>query len=467
MTTTGDRNWAYQEFGDARLGNLRRRDRLVAMAGQVAAAPAGKVTEVFSNAASREGAYRLLENNDVAVEEIAAAAHRAAARRAWGQAFVFVPVDGSSLSLTDRKEQKSLGVVGKRSIGASGLHVMTALALQSDGTPIGVCGQRFWARAKGAPKKKNGLPLEERETRFWLEVMQQVENAFAKEASSTRVWFQCDRGADAWPVIDHALENKALLTVRATHSRRVTAATKNGRQEYLWPQLAKTEPGGHYALQVTEGHKRAARIAWMVLQWSPVVLDMEDTYTGRRRQAPMWAVRAVEQGTTPAGEERIEWMLLTTHPVDSLEDAQLVLVGYATRWRIEEFHRIWKTGACRVEDTQLEERENIERWATILASVAVRILRLTYLARTTPDAPATVELSSVEIQAVIRLRKPKGVRSDAVPQIGDALRWIADLGGYTGKSSGGPPGALVIARGLRRVEPAVALLSDGEKSDQW
>jgi hypothetical protein len=296
--------------------------------------------------------------------------------------------------------------------------------------------------------------------------MQQVQNAFTKEAPTTRPWFQCDRGADAWPVIAEAIDTGALLTVRATHSRKLKG-TVNSRQEYLWPHLAKQEPGGHYALQVLPGPNRTARSAWMVIQWSPVVLDMRDTRSGHRRQAPLWAVRAVEQGTTPAGEERIEWMLLTTHPVVSLEDAQLVLAGYATRWRIEEFHRIWKTGACRVEETQLEERENIIRWATILASVAIRILRLTYLARTTPQEPATVELSQPEIQAVIRLRKPKGVRPDTVPTIGDVVRWIADLGGYTGKSSGGPPGALVIARGLRRVEPAALVLDDSKESDQW
>jgi hypothetical protein len=465
MQTVRRGSWAYQEFGDADLGNLLRRDRLVAMAAQAAATPGGKVTEVFSESATREGAYRLLENDKVAVEEIAAAAHRATARRCYGESYVFVPVDGSSLSLTDRTEQKGLGVVGKRSIGALGLQVMTAIAVEPDGAPVGLCGQRFWTRPKGAATKKNGLPLEERETRFWLDVMKQVQSVFTEEAPSTRPWFQCDRGGDAWPVIAHALDTDALLTVRATHSRRLEG-TIHGRQEYLWPHLASKEPGGHYALGVPAGKNRTARTAWMVLQWSPVVLDLEDTFTGRRRQAPMWAVRTVEQGTTPPGEERIEWMLLTTHPVNHLDDARLVLVGYAARWRIEEFHRIWKTGACRVEETQLEERENIERWATILASVAMRILRLTYLTRTAPEAPATEELSRAEIQAVIRLRRPKSVRPNTVPNIGDALRWIADLGGYTGKSSGGPPGALVIARGLRRMAPVADIL-DEEKGDQW
>ena len=92
----------------------------------------------------------------------------------------------------------------------------------------------------------------------------------------------------------------------------------------------------------------------------------------------------------------------------------------------------------------------------------MRIQRLTYIARVTPEVPATVELAPVEIEATILLRKPKGVKRKDIPTLGQAVRWIADLGGYTGKSSGGPPGAIVLIRGLLRIEPIVMVLSDGE-----
>jgi hypothetical protein len=148
-------------------------------------------------------------------------------------------------------------------------------------------------------------------------------------------------------------------------------------------------------------------------------------------------------------------------PVDDAIAAQQVVHGYATRWRIEEFHRIWKTGGCNVEDTQMRELEHIVRWATLHASVAMRLLRLTYLARTAAQQPATVELSRHEIDAVILSRKPKGARRGDTPTIGVIVAWIADEGGYTGKSSGGPPGAVVIARGLERIQVIAKVLADG------
>ena len=453
--------WAEQEFGQAKLGDDRRRQRLVAVAARVASSPAGRVTQVFSDSAEREGTYRFLENDAVPVPEIARAAHGAAARRCQGAEFAWVPVDGSSLNLPDPDRRKGLGVVGARSIGAQGLQVMTAIAVRPDGTPAGLVGQRFWARPKRSKAKKNDRrTVGDKETRYWLDVMSQTRQAFAAEASPVRPWFQLDRGGDAWPVLLDALDTQSLLTVRAAHDRRLMG-TVDGEREYLWPTLEARRPAAHYDLEIPAGPNRQARMARMAIQFCRVVLDLRDPRTKRQRFAPLWAVRTREAGTTPTGEEPIEWLLLTTFPVTDVAAAKLVIAGYATRWRIEEFHKAWKSGACNVEDTLLEGRDSIERWATILASVAMRIVRLTYLARVTPEAPATDELTRPEIDAVILLKRPRGVRRGATPTVAEVTRWIADLGGYVGKSSGGPPGAIVIARGLRRIEPIATVLDGG------
>ncbi|WP_338046665.1 transposase [Polyangium spumosum] len=151
---------------------------------------------------------------------------------------------------------------------------------------------------------------------------------------------------------------------------------------------------------------------------------------------------------------------MTNHPITTLEDACLVVFGYTQRWRIEEFHRTWKQGGCNVEATQLQTSEHVKRWATLLAAVAMRIERLKYLSRNQPDLPATEELSRYEIDALIlkrRKRKNPGI-PDGILTIGIATQWIAELGGYTGKSSGGPPGSITIGRGLERLAPVAETL---------
>lgn len=329
------------------------------MAGGAAQRPAGKLTEVFSVAAEREAAFRFVENDRIRAADIAAAAHRCTARRCLGQSIVYVPVDGSSLSLSDHAHQKGLGLVGARASAAPGLQVMTAMAVSVSGTPLGACGQLWWARTERSPAKKHDRrPLEQKETSHWLEAMAQVRATLRQSAPTTKPWFQLDRGGDAWAVFADAHRNRdhSFVTVRAAYERRLVG-TIHGRRQYLWRTLRRQEPLASYSLAVPAGPSRKARTAVMQLQACPVTLDLVDPHHQLQRFAvSLWAVRVREVGTTPPDEAPIEWLLLTTYPVADAADAHQVLLGYATRWRIEDFHRTWKSGACRVEDTQLRDR---------------------------------------------------------------------------------------------------------------
>lgn len=176
----------------------------------------------------------------------------------------------------------------------------------------------------------------------------------------------------------------------------------------------------------------------------------------------MNVVWAREEGTTPSGETPLDWLLLTNHPVETVDDVRLVVFGYTLRWRIEDFHRTWKGGGCRVEQTQLRAREHVLKWATILAAVALRIERLKHLSRVSPELPADAEFTSREIQALLVLKQPSEAPTKSLLgstlTIGQATRLIAELGGYTGKSSGGPPGSTTIGRGLERIRIAAEVL---------
>ena len=155
-------------------------------------------------------------------------------------------------------------------------------------------------------------------------------------------------------------------------------------------------------------------------------------------------------------------MLLTNLPVETLAESIRVVRLYAQRWRIEDFHRTWKSGRCDVEAMQLRSAAAAMKWATVLAAVAARIERLKHLARTQPDEPASIEFTKTELRALIVLKRDQKKKTetipDTMPTIADATRWVAELGGYTGKSSGGPPGSTTIGRGLQRVRDAAHLL---------
>ena len=455
---------AQEEFGRAKLGDVRNERRLLDMVVRVANRSSGKVSEVFDKPAELQGAYDFLENERVRAADIAMAIASKTAERCREHSYVFMPEDGSSITLTDRLKSKELGPIGASTAKARGLKMINCIAISPDGVPLGLLAQKWWVRDDtpiGKKKTHAKRKTEQKETQHWLDAEQYARDIFAAAQIKTRIWTQKDREADSWPQILDALthETTQWTTIRASWNRRLETGNTQEESVYLWPHIDKQEAAGCYKLDVQEGKNRRARVAHMQVRFCKVTLDLCDKRTDKRVPAEIYVVCTEEIGTTPQGEEPIRWRLLTTYPVLSLLDASLVIDGYAKRWLVEQFHKGWKSGQCNVEDTQLRSAEAIMKWATILAADAMRLQRIVYFARTQPQAPASVELSLDEIQAATVLqydsKKPRKHIDPATVTISQAVEWIARLGGYTGRSSGGPPGMIVIARGLRDIAVAV------------
>lgn len=461
--------WAEHTFGKAELRDKRRVGRLVKMAQQVAKKPAGNVTKVFTTSADREAAYRFVENTDVDPEAIVKSMRFAVMERCSNEPFVFLAIDGSSVTLADHFRKKDYGSIGPRKLGARGLKVMAALAISSEGTPIGLTSLQMWSRGEKNKVHHNKRTLAEKETRFAAEAVVATAKAFDENQPSCRVWFQLDRENDGEQMLGTNSSTTHLYTVRANANRRIH--TENGKAQYVRDVIAqKKTHQGTFTLEIPAGHKRSARTAMISIRAAKVTLSLRDQRTERRRPFDTHAVYAFESSYVPDGEERIDWLLYTNHPIETNEDLALILFGYTQRWRIEDFFRAWKTTGCNVEETQLHSAHSVRIWGTMLAAKAARIERLKHLSRTQPSLPASVELTELEIEVLLMLKKSQKKRTeqilDKMPTIEEAVRWVADLGGYTGKSSGGPPGSVVIRRGLETLRisaEAVKLMRSSEK----
>ncbi len=419
------------------------------MAAQLAEQPAGRITKAFGSAAEREAAYRLVENDRFSTAALGTAMHHAAARRASAHDEIIVPIDG--VAFTVAHAGSGFGPVSNKDHG-NGAHAMTALGLTPDGVPLGVLGQVFWTRspARSPEYRHDKRPISDRETGHWLTALTQATEALRQVAPSTTPWFQLDRGGDCAEVLLHARSLNVEVTVRACYDRVVTGGK-------LWAKAASGTYLGKYRLRVAKPGSRA-RTATIHVRARPVELQLRPgpLAQGPVRLQTMYVVEARERGKRRDG---VLWRLLTTKPVTTFAQAKRVIAAYTYRWRIEEFHLAWKSGACGIEQSWLRDREHFFKWATITAAVAARLERIKLLSRTEPERNALDEFTRDEIDAAIALRKPKGVAFGAKPTLGEMTRWVADIGGYTGKSSGGPPGIRVLSRGFDRVEAAAQAIA--------
>jgi hypothetical protein len=432
----------------------------VQVATALAVRPAGTVTQVFDDSADREGAYRLLSNEAVPAAELTRAMCVATAERCAAYDRVYVPVDGTSLSLRDSKGIRGVGGVGPWKDHGRGLQVVTALAVDPQGTPIGVCAQTWWARQQVVGLRRcSRRKVGDKETRFALDTLQTALAELKAQCPETLAVALMDRGFDCWPVLRTAAEG-AHFIVRARPKRRLADGPRGGRR-YL-PQTMQAQPiRGRYDVNVPERDGHCARVARMHVRTARVTVRLR---VGKKRVEHQELNAVWAQEVDGPRDSPLSWMLLTTEPIETFSQVLEVVHAYTLRWRIEEMHRAWKRGGCNVEDTQLRSREAIIKWATLHAAVATRAVRLTQLARTQPDVSASEEFSQTEIDAAIVLRRKRTkYRIGDVPALVDVVGMIADIGGYTGKSSGGPPGPAVIARGLERLGIAAEVLEATRK----
>ncbi|GAC1393339.1 MAG: IS4-like element ISLpn5 family transposase [Polyangiales bacterium] len=442
------RDWCQEQFASAEFGNVARARRAALMLRRALERPAGRLTDVFSDAAEQQAAYNFVEGATPPAVLTSAIAE-ATLRQLADEEFVFVPVDGTSLSLTDRGQTKGFGSIKVRGLPTRGLKVVDALAVRADGTTLGLLDLEWWARApRRASSRSRRRRLGETETHHWTNSIARVLARFSGHPCVP--WFVIDREGDASAILRALASEPCHFTVRVSQRQRPVVSGST-RRAALGRYMRRRPIVGTRVVVVPQAPGRRARVAILDVRSARVSLELPVHETQKRMRIQVGVVWAKER-RVPHGEKPVEWMLLTNRPVGSTDQMAAVLDSYRQRWRIEDFHRAWKSGRCCVEDTQLRAKDHVLRWATLLAAVATRIEQLKQLARTKPETLASDVFTDLQIRALIALKRRYKKRTetipDDVPTVATAVRWLAEVGGYQGKSSGGPPGSVTIGRGL-------------------
>lgn len=451
--------WAEGVVGRCELGDKRRTHRLVTMVAHLASHVGSSPYAAFrGDEAGIEGAYRLLRNDAVEPEAIAQGAYESAVRAAAGCAEVLALEDSTTLSY-GHGAREALGDLGGPAGGTHrGFQVHSVLLVDAHSErTLGLAEQQRWRRdsaARGQRHRRAERVYEDKESFKWQRASQRLAERMGEAMS--RVISVCDREADVFAYLAHKVECGERFVVRAACNRRTEDEVLGG----LFEQLEAAPVVGHERVRIPQRGGRRARDAQVELRACEVeVLEPRAGARGRRLR-----LNALLAHEPEGGREALRWVLLSSERIDDEASARRVLRYYGLRWRIEEFHKAWKSGGTDVERRRMQTPDNLERIAVMLAVVAVRLLQLREALEEPREQPGAASapaprrcdevLEDIEWKILWLTRE-----NQPLPQRPPSLRWayesLARLGGWGDSKRTGRAGWKALWEGWFRLDERV------------
>jgi hypothetical protein len=459
-TAEASTEWAVRQFSEVRLGDVRRTRRAVKVAAAMAAHPAASIPDQNNSWSDTKAVYRLFAEQDVTFEALVSPHWRQTRQEASTLPVVLLVQDGSQLDYTRHKTVDGLGFIGDGN--GKGLMLHSVLAVDPSGGAggvakvLGLAHQRLWTRRE-VPLGETRTQRRDRQqqARVWTEAV----NAVGSCGVGSRWIHVADREADNFDFLEACRRKKMGFVVRAYQDRRGALGHEASCASGHLLELARSLPSlGSTRLYLRRRPTRAP--GWYTLQVSGGPMTIFTPWLNRTDAPPLrcWVVRVWEASPGP---EQIEWILLCSEAVESLEAALTVAHWYSCRWLIEEYHKCLKTG-CRVEQRQLEDMNGLKAVIGMLAVVAVRLLQLKQHARLNPARPASQCVGAEHLQVLAAYwKKP----SDGMTAQ-EFWRYVARMGGFLARRGDGEPGWQTIWRGWQKLDLmtlGVSVIREGQK----
>lgn len=442
--------WINQELASCNLQDERRTRRAKLLVQRMIDKPGASIPQACKDRAEAKAAYRFLSNPGVQPEAIREAIFTACAARVRHEKIAFVLQDTTVLDFTGHEALEGLGPTGGGDGSAGyGIFVHSALVVDNDGTPLGLVAQQVWARdpqAAGSRHKRKHRPIERKESFRWIETLRATHARLASDTLSVTI---ADREADIFELFAEPRPDNSRLLIRACHERRIEGA------QHLLEAIEAAEEAGQCTVTLRRRPDRGPRPATLSVRFQQVTIQppTHGVHDPALQPVELFAVLA-EEIAPPEGETPIRWLLLTDCPVASFDDARECLRRYSLRWLIERYHYVLKSG-CRIEDSQVRSYAALLVLLALYCVVALRLLWMTYAARSDGDAPCTVAFTDNEWQTLWRYYRPGECFPDRPPPLRQAVRWTARLGGYLDRRGDADPGVKVLWRGLMRLQDFV------------
>ncbi|MFC3123422.1 IS4 family transposase, partial [Agaribacter flavus] len=271
---------------------------------------------------------------------------------------------------------------------------------------------------------------ETKESYKWQRSSEEMNNRFS--GVMEKIITVCDRESDIFEYIDYKTTHNQRFVVRAKHERAV-----NAKGEKLTPYIESQSSIVSYSVHIHQKGGRKARVAKVAVRFASITLYPPKKH--KKLGGKSLFVISCNEINPPNGTSPLSWKLYTSEPVNNAYDALSIVRFYELRWRVEEFHKAWKSAGTQVESFRMQTRNNLEKIIVITAFIAVRLLQLRELIGDRDKAKSTsCEQYFSALEWKILWAKAENKK---VPTRPPSLHWayyaLAKLGGwYDSKRTG-------------------------------
>ena len=409
------------------------------------------------------GFSRFLNNDKITTGKLIDSAVERCGRLVYGR-HVLVINDTTDFNFRDHHNYLEMadGHLGPMSNeGDMGFYLHPGLAIDAeDGMGLGFSYVKIWNRKQGEThgrkdRSYNQQPLEAKESYRWIECGMESKKNLQGADHLTIIG---DRESDIYQEFALLPDERTDLIIRSCQNRKVYGSDVN-----LYEALGQMPCRGDYNLKVrgTKNGKREARNTVMEVRYKKVRIQKPGNVKDETLPAyvELYAVEAKEKaGHAPGKGKAICWRLLTTYPIDKIEDAFKIIQWYARRWQIELLFGTLKSKGLNLEASELESGAGLKNLCVIALQVALKINQLSQGRENESEKSAEISFTQEQIVVLKALasrcegKTEKQKNRFKEGTIAWAAWVIARMGGWKGYASEAKPGNKTMRIGLNKFE---------------
>ena len=454
-------DWIENEYNTMDLGDNRLNARAKLLLKQFSNKPMESIPASCKSWSETKAAYRFFDNQAVNAKKIIKPHRIATLNRIKQHPIVLLIQDTTTLNYSGQVQREDIGPLQQDNV--RGLFLHPTFAITPGKECLGIIDYEQWAREKLAhetPKERSARnrqrPIKDKESYRWIRGYKKAKK-LAEKISDTQFVYIADREGDIYDLYQEANkefnQSAADWIIRATYDRAVLDENSAKKRSNMKKVTIESPSVGIIKFTVASSKKRKKREVTQHIFTKEVMLyPPREKAKKDVRPIKITVIVATEQNP-PAGEDAIEWVLLTSIPVCNLEEAVKIIQWYLCRWQIEIFFKILKSG-CKIEKLQLNNKERFDPCLALYLVIAWRILFLTMLGRASPNLNSECVFDLEEWQTVYIMIHRKRPPITA-PPLNVMLKMIAQLGGFLGRKGDGDPGPGVMWKGLSNMHEHV------------